>query len=107
MFGMVAASGIQIISRADLIGNRKNLYVIAVGLCVGLIPTMDPNFFKQLPDWTAPFLHNGILLGTVTLVLLNLLLNGFSVATGATLPDTGGAAEFPLVEMEEVKQIQG
>jgi xanthine/uracil permease len=76
MFGMVAASGIAIISEVDLRTNRKNLYVIAVGLSMGLIPAFDPAFFAKMPTWTEQFLHSGILVGTVTLVVLNLLLNG-------------------------------
>jgi NCS2 family nucleobase:cation symporter-2 len=74
MFGMVAASGIQTLARIDFAANKKTLYVVALGLSVGLIPTADPKFFDGFPPDIAGFLRNGVLLGVVTSVALNLLL---------------------------------
>jgi NCS2 family nucleobase:cation symporter-2 len=74
MFGMVAANGVQTLGQSDL-ANRKNLYVVAVGLGVGLIPVADDRFFDKFPARAASFLHNGVMLGIVTAVLLNLILN--------------------------------
>ncbi|MFM9433193.1 uric acid transporter [Janthinobacterium sp. CG_23.3] len=75
MFGMVAASGVKILSRADFHGNGKNLYVVAVSVALGMIPLVAEHFFAQLPELAAKFLHNGILLGSFSAVLLNLLFN--------------------------------
>jgi NCS2 family nucleobase:cation symporter-2 len=74
MFGMVAANGVQTLGQSDL-ANKKNLYVIALGLGVGLIPVADDRFFERFPPAGATFLHNGVMLGIVTAALLNLLLN--------------------------------
>jgi NCS2 family nucleobase:cation symporter-2 len=74
MFGMVAANGVKTLGQSDL-GNKKNLYVVALGLGVGLIPVANARFFDGLPPAAATFLHNGVMLGIVTAVLLNLLLN--------------------------------
>ena len=74
MFGMVAANGVQTIGLGDL-HNRNNLYVVALSLGVGLIPMVDAKFYDNLPPAAASFLHNGVVLGVVTAVLLNLVLN--------------------------------
>lgn len=78
MFGMVAANGVQSLGRADVSGNRKNLYIVAMSLSVGLIPTLAPKFFDNAPKDLAIFLHNSVMLGIFTAIVLNLLLNGLS-----------------------------
>jgi NCS2 family nucleobase:cation symporter-2 len=57
----------------EFVKNRKNAYVVAVSLSLGMIPLVADRFFAQLPAPAAKFFQNGILLGTLTAVLLNLL----------------------------------
>jgi NCS2 family nucleobase:cation symporter-2 len=93
MFGMVAANGIHTLAQIDFSGGKRNLYVVALGLSVGLIPTVDPKFFDAFPPEVAGFLRNGVLLGVITSVLLNLLLNRGALADPAADPiREGGAA---------------
>jgi len=75
MFGMVAATGVRILSHVDFVTNRKNAYVVAMSVALGMIPLVADRFFSQLPDLLAKFCQNGILLGTLTAVLLNVLFN--------------------------------
>ncbi|EMO4162575.1 nucleobase:cation symporter-2 family protein [Morganella morganii] len=77
MFGMVLATGIRILSRVDYSGNNYNLYIVAISLGVGLTPTLSGNFFAKLPMFLQPLLHSGILLATVSAVILNLFFNGY------------------------------
>lgn len=77
MFGMVLATGIRILSRVDYSGNNYNLYIVAISLGVGLTPTLSGNFFAKLPMFLQPLLHSGILLATVSAVVLNLFFNGY------------------------------
>jgi len=74
MFGMVAATGVQTLGQSDL-SHRKNLYVVALSLGVGLIPVVSPRFFDGLPAAAASFLHNGVVIGVLTAIGLNLALN--------------------------------
>jgi len=74
MFGMVAANGVHILGQSDLSGKRS-LYVVAVSLGVGLLPGLNPRFFDAFPPAAASFLHNGVVLGVVTAIVLNLALN--------------------------------
>jgi xanthine/uracil permease len=73
MFGMVLATGIRILARADYNCNRHNLYIVAISLGIGMIPTVSGHFFQHFPA----VLHSGILLATLSSVLLNLFFNGY------------------------------
>ncbi|WP_255434116.1 nucleobase:cation symporter-2 family protein [Aquitalea sp. USM4] len=75
MFGMVLATGIKVLSRVDF-QNRYNLYIVAISLGMGMIPTVAKDFFGQMPTGMAPLLHSGILLASLTAVILNAFFNG-------------------------------
>ena len=75
MFGMVLATGIKVLSRVDF-HNRYNLYIVAISLGMGMIPTVAKDFFGQMPAGMAPLLHSGILLASLTAVILNAFFNG-------------------------------
>ena len=75
MFGMVAATGVKMLAAVDFAGDRRNLYIVALGLGCGMIPLVADQFFLHLPPLATRFFQNGILVGTLTAVLLNLLFN--------------------------------
>jgi NCS2 family nucleobase:cation symporter-2 len=76
MFGMVVATGVRILGGADLGNNRHNPMIVAVSFSVGMIPVVAPHFFQRAPAALSPLLGSGIVLATLTAVLLNLFLNG-------------------------------
>ncbi|WAJ29916.1 nucleobase:cation symporter-2 family protein [Antarcticirhabdus aurantiaca] len=78
MFGMVAATGIRILAGVDYAASRNNLFVVAVSIGIGMIPLVGPGFFHHLPAGLQPLLESGILLATLTAVVLNLALNGLA-----------------------------
>jgi xanthine/uracil permease len=71
MFGMIAATGIRILSTVELTPDKLNVIAISIG--VGMIPILSEDFFQFLPSSLAPLLHSGIVLAAITSVLLNLL----------------------------------
>jgi xanthine permease len=83
MFGMVAATGIRILSSVDFKTNRNNLYVVAVSIGIGMIPLVADKFFAQMPKALSPLLHSGILLASIADVLLNAYFNGVRSAAAA------------------------
>jgi len=83
MFGMVAATGIRILGSCDFNRNRHNLFIVAISIGFGMIPTLSPTLFQYLPKWTDPFTHSGIVLGTIVAVSLNLFFNGIQSAEEA------------------------
>jgi uric acid transporter len=78
MFGMVAATGIRILTAVDFAGQRNNLFIVAIAIGFGMIPLVAPQFFKNMPHTLAPILESGILLAAIVAVLLNLYFNGAS-----------------------------
>lgn len=83
MFGMVAATGIRILSQVDYHTSRNNLYVVAISIGVGMIPLVAPTFFAKLPKELGPLLHSGILLTAIAAVILNVYFNGLKTAKTA------------------------
>ncbi|WP_400162741.1 nucleobase:cation symporter-2 family protein [Brevibacillus sp. TJ4] len=73
MFGMVVASGINILSQVDLRQN-ENLLIAACSIGIGLGSAAVPSMFDQLPTMAKMLLQNGIVTGSLTAVALNLLL---------------------------------
>ena len=76
MFGMVAATGIRILSTVDYKGNRNNLYIVALAIGFGLIPLVAPRWTQQMAHSLHPLLESGILLTAVAAVVLNVFFNG-------------------------------
>lgn len=76
MFGMVAATGIRILSTVDYKGNRFNLYIVALSIGFGLVPLVAPRWSQQMAHSLHPLLESGILLTAISAVLLNVFFNG-------------------------------
>ena len=76
MFGMVASTGIRILSNVDFQGNRNNALIVAVSIGVGMIPLVAPNFRQWMPHAIHPLIESGILLASLSAVGLNLFFNG-------------------------------
>ena len=85
MFGMVAATGIRILSNVDFQKNRNNAMIVAVSIGVGMIPLVAPNFRQWMPHSIHPLIESGILLASLSAVLLNIFFNGTSSDTSAAV----------------------
>ncbi len=90
MFGMVAATGVKILGGVDFASDRRNLYIVAVGLGTGMIPLVADRFFLQLPEMAMRFFQNGILVGTLAAVLLNALFSARRAERPALTPSEAG-----------------
>ena len=93
MFGMVAATGVRILSGVDYAARRNNLFVVALSIGFGMIPLVAPTFFKEMPKALEPILGSGILLTTIAAVVLNLYFNGVSSAEDAAAESKAAAAK--------------
>lgn len=65
------------LSRCNYTTNRYNLYIVAISLGVGMTPTLSHDFFSKLPAVLQPLLHSGIMLATLSAVVLNVFFNGY------------------------------
>jgi NCS2 family nucleobase:cation symporter-2 len=75
MFGMVAATGIKILSTVDFARERNSVLVVAISIGFGLIPIVSPNFFHIFPDALKPIFGDGIILTSIAAVSLNAFFN--------------------------------
>jgi uric acid transporter len=76
MFGMVAATGIRILAGVDFKHNRFNAMIVAISIGIGMVPLIAPNFKQWMPHGLHPLIESGILLASLSAVLLNLFFNG-------------------------------
>jgi xanthine/uracil permease len=95
MFGMVAATGVRILSAVDFKNNRNNLFIVAIAVAFGLLTLISPGFFKNLPTALKPILDSGIILTTIVAVALNAYYNGVGSQADAEsqLTEAARAAE--------------
>ncbi len=93
MFGMVAATGVRILSNVDFKGNKHNLFIVAVSLGLGMIPMIAPDFNQWLPHSIHTLIHSGILMAALAAVLLNWFFNGAPHTNEDDVRAAGHAAE--------------
>ncbi|MDO5517328.1 MAG: nucleobase:cation symporter-2 family protein [Clostridium sp.] len=72
MFGTVAAAGIQTLSSVKL--TNRNLLIIATAIGLGLGVTFRPEILGNLPEGIKMIFSSGISTGTITALVLNLIL---------------------------------
>lgn len=74
MFGMIVTQGIKMLS-ATLTTSQENPMIIAVSIGIGLGVTVAPELFANFPKSLQMFTSNGIVAGSLTAILLNILFN--------------------------------
>lgn len=74
MFGMVATQGIRMLAHVDFT-NESNLLVVAMSVGLGLGVTVVPELFAGLPEIVQLFTSNGIVVASLTSIILNVLFN--------------------------------
>lgn len=75
MFGMVAVQGMKMLAKVNF-NEEKNLLIIAISLGFGLGFNIMPTLFAKLPETVQMFTGNGIVMSSLTAIILNLLFNG-------------------------------
>ncbi|UYZ23792.1 nucleobase:cation symporter-2 family protein [Mesobacillus jeotgali] len=76
MFGMVVAYGIKMLSAVEF-SSQENLLIIACSVGIGLGVTTVPELFAQMPSSIRILTDNGIVAGSLTAIVLNLVFNVF------------------------------
>lgn len=88
MFGMVITSGLRILGTEVDLNRHENLFIIACSVGMGLGVTTVPDLFAQLPSTVQILTGNGIVAGTFTAIVLNLLFNGLGKGNAAATQTT-------------------
>ncbi|ARI77744.1 nucleobase:cation symporter-2 family protein [Halobacillus mangrovi] len=74
MFGMVIAQGIKMLSRV-ISESPENSMIVACSVGMGLGVTVVPELFAKLPESFQILTSNGIVAGSLTAIVLNILFN--------------------------------
>ncbi|UNL86140.1 nucleobase:cation symporter-2 family protein [Priestia koreensis] len=74
MFGMVVAYGIKMLSEVNF-ASQENLLIIACSVGMGLGVTVVPDLFAKFPTALQILTGNGIVAGSITAIVLNLIFN--------------------------------
>ncbi len=74
MFGMVVTQGITMLA-PEIVRSSENAMVAAIAVGLGAGVAFVPNIFAVLPDWISMLTSNGIVCGSVTAIVLNILFN--------------------------------
>lgn len=90
MFGMVLASGIRMFRTVDF-RRVENLLVVAVAVGIGMGVSVTPALFAHLPQDASMFLEDGIVMGSVAAVLMNLFFNGVASESLASVAQDASA----------------
>lgn len=91
MFGMVISSGIRMLSSVDFSRN-ENLLIVACSIGIGLGSAVVPQIFESLPASAQLLVENGIVIGSITAILLNLVFNHH---------------ELNISDRERIEQLKG
>ncbi|NYF24447.1 xanthine permease [Sporosarcina sp. JAI121] len=74
MFGMVVSQGIKMLSKI-ITDSQENSMIIACSIGIGLGVTVAPELFAQFPSSLKVLTSNGIVAGSATAIVLNILFN--------------------------------
>lgn len=76
MFGIVGIQGVRILQKVNF-NQTKDILISALSIGMGLGSTVDPQIYRALPQACQMLLTNGIVVASITAVVLNLLFNGY------------------------------
>ncbi|WML43927.1 nucleobase:cation symporter-2 family protein [Neobacillus sp. PS3-40] len=74
MFGMVVAYGIKMLSKVDF-SSQENLLIVACAVGMGIGVTAVPGVFVKMPESVRILTDNGIVVGSLTAIFLNIVFN--------------------------------
>jgi uracil-xanthine permease len=91
VFCVIAAMGVDILRKTDL-GEHGNLFTLAAGLAMGLLPILVPGLYSKFPQSAQLILGNGLAAGTLTAVLCNIIFHHLGVGTQTSATEAPSTA---------------
>lgn len=74
VFAIIGVMGINILRRVDF-NQNGNMFTLASALAMGLLPIVVPGFYSAFPSHLQIILGNGLAMGTLTAVVVNILFH--------------------------------
>ncbi|MPV50338.1 MULTISPECIES: nucleobase:cation symporter-2 family protein [unclassified Pseudactinotalea] len=104
LFGSVAAAGIRTLGTVKYDGNM-NLIIVAVGIAVGILPEVRPEFYEQFPTAVQIIFGSGISSAAIFAVVMNLVFNHFSSGTPDN-PSVFAAGTGRVITEKQFRRLQ-
>ena len=92
VFAIIGTIGIDMLRKVDL-HERGNMFILAAALTMGLLPIVVPGLYSKFPATLQLVLGNGLAMGAITAILLNILFHHVGRGQPAATP----AASTPIV----------
>ena len=89
VFAIIGTIGIDMLRKVDL-HERGNMFILAAALTMGLLPIVVPGLYSKFPATLQLVLANGLAMGALTAILLNILFHHVGRAQAAP-PSTASA----------------
>ena len=87
VFAIIGTMGIDMLRHVNL-RERGSMFILAGALTMGLLPILVPGLYSRFPTHLQLVLGNGLAMGSLTAVVLNLIFNHFGAGRG----EPGGVA---------------
>ena len=104
LFGSVAAAGIRTLGTVKYDGNM-NLIIVAVGVAVGILPEVLPDFYAQFPTAVQIIFGSGISSAAIFTVVMNLLFNHLRAGTPEN-PSVFAAGTGRVITEKQFRRLQ-
>ncbi|MDR6536457.1 nucleobase:cation symporter-2 family protein [Variovorax soli] len=79
VFAIIGTIGIDILRKVDL-HERSNMFVLAGALTMGLLPILVPGLYSKFPATLQLVLGNGLAMGAITAIVLNIVFHHLAAA---------------------------
>jgi uracil-xanthine permease len=91
VFAIIGTMGIDMLRQVDL-RDRGHMFTLAAGLTMGLLPILVPGLYSKFPANAQVILGNGLAMGSITAVVINLLFQAKPRARAEVPPSVKAAA---------------
>lgn len=78
MFGTLVVVGIKTLRNVDFDSDFRSFIVIGLAVAMAMITIIKPDFFAFMPDWSQAIFKSPVIMGAVTAIALNFILNGLA-----------------------------
>jgi len=90
VFAIIGTMGIDMLRQVNL-RERSGMFILAGALTMGLLPILVPGLYNRFPPNLQLVLGNGLAMGALTAVLLNLVFNHLGTRQGPLETPAGAA----------------
>jgi uracil-xanthine permease len=74
VFAIIGTMGVDMLRKVDL-HERGNMFILAAALTMGLLPIVVPGLYSKFPATLQLVLNNGLAMGALTAILLNIVFH--------------------------------